>query len=294
MAFRPNQKKKEKAMTELRRRMTEDLQLAGYSQNTLDSYIISVQVLAKYYNRSPDLITEGEIRQFFLYLINERKVSCDSVTVYLCGIKFFYEKTLKRKWNISGIVKPARHKKLPVILSQCEVRTILGLVINPIYRMALTLIYACGLRVSEVVGLTTADIDGKRNILMVRKGKGGKDRYVHLPDRPLELLRAHYRIHRTDSGFLFPFKGGCIKIDNLQRAFKEAVLKSGVNKPATVHSLRHAYACHLLEGGEDIRTIKELLGHSSVSTTDIYTHVTGKITTRLHENLKGMMSDLRP
>lgn len=281
-------------MTELRRRMTEDLQLAGYSQNTLDSYIISVQVLAKYYNRSPDLITEGEIRQFFLYLINERKVSCVSVTVYLCGIKFFYEKTLKRKWNISGIVKPARHKKLPVILSQCEVRTILGLIINPIYRMALTLIYACGLRISEVVGLTTADIDGKRNILMVRNGKGGKDRYVHLPDRPLELLRAHYRIHRTDSGYLFPFKGGCIKIDNLQRAFKGAVLKSGVNKPATVHSLRHAYACHLLEGGEDIRTIKELLGHSSVSTTDIYTHVTGKITTRLHENLEGMMSDLRP
>lgn len=281
-------------MSELRKKMTEDLQLVGYSQHTLKSYIIAVRVLAKYYNRSPDLITEDEIRQFFLYLINERKVSSDSVTVYLCAIKFFYEKTLKRKWNISDIVRPARHKKLPVILSQCEVRTILGLVINPIYRMALTIIYACGLRISEAIGLTTSDIDGKRNILMVRNGKGGKDRYVHLPDRPLDLLRAYYRIHRNGSGFLFPFKDGHIICHNLQSAFKKAVLKSGVNKPATVHTLRHAYACHLLEGGEDIRTIKELLGHSSVSTTDIYTHVTGKITTRLHENLKGMMSDLQP
>ena len=160
--------------------------------------------------------------------------------------------------------------------------------------MALTIIYACGLRISEAIGLTTSDIDGKRNILMVRNGKGGKDRYVHLPDRPLDLLRAYYRIHRNGSGFLFPFKDGHIICHNLQSAFKKAVLKSGVNKPATVHTLRHAYACHLLEGGEDIRTIKELLGHSSVSTTDIYTHVTGKITTRLHENLKGMMSDLQP
>ena len=254
-------------MNKLRRRMKEDLQLAGYSQHTQDNYIIAVRVLAKYYNRSPDLITEDEIRQFFLYLINERKVSSSSITVYLCAIKFFYKNTLKRKWNIFDIVRPARSKKLPVILSQCEVRTTLGLVVNPIYRMALTLIYACGLRISEVVGLTTSDIDGKRNLLMVRNGKGGKDRYVHLPDRPLELLRAHYRIHRTDSGFLFPFKDGHIKIDNLQSAFKRAILKSGVNKPATVHTLRHAYACHLLESGEDIRTIKELLGHSSVSTT---------------------------
>jgi site-specific recombinase XerD len=230
---------KENVMNKLRRKMMDDLQLAGYSQHTLDNYIIAVRVLAKYYNRSPDLITEDEIRQFFLYLINERKVSSSSVTVYLCAIKFFYQKTLKRKWNISDIVRPARHKKLPVILSQCEVRTILGLVINPIYRMALTLIYACGLRISEVVGLTTADIDGKRNILMVRNGKGGKDRYVHLPDRPLELLRAHYRIHRTGTGFLFPFKGGHITIDNLQSAFKKAILKSGINKPATVHTLRY-------------------------------------------------------
>jgi len=128
-------------MTELRRRMREYLQLAGYSLKTVESYIITVQVLAKYYNRSPDLITEDEIRQFFLYLINKRKVTSSSVTVYLCGIKFFYERTLKRTWNLCGIVRPARSKKLPVILSHGEVQSILKLVLNPIYRMALTIIY---------------------------------------------------------------------------------------------------------------------------------------------------------
>jgi integrase/recombinase XerD len=281
-------------MTDLRRRMMEDLQLAGYSPNTQESYIITVQVLAKYYNRSPDLLTDDQIRLFFLYLINERRVSSSSVTVYLSGIKFFYERTLKRTWNLCGIVRPARSKKLPVILTHGEVQSILKLVRNPIYRMALTIIYACGLRISEGVRLTTSDIDGKRNLLMVRNGKGGKDRYIHLPDRPLELLRAHYRKYCAGSGFLFPRQDGHIRIHALQLAFRNAVLKSRINKSATVHTLRHSFATNLLESGEDIRTIKELLGHSSISTTDIYTHVTGKVATRLHANLNGIMSNLQP
>jgi site-specific recombinase XerD len=274
--------------------MTEDLQLAGYALNTILSYIMTVQVLAKYFMRSPDLLTEDELRQFFLHLINERKVSSSSMTVYLCGIRFFFERTLKRTWNIFGIVKPVRSKKLPVVLEHGEALCILALVLNPIYRMALTLIYACGLRISEGVQLTTCDIDGKRNILMVRNGKGGKDRYVHLPERALELLRAYYRIHRADSIFLFPLADGHIKINILQMAFKRALLKSGINKPATVHTLRHSFATTLLENGEDIRTIKELLGHSSISSTDIYTHISGKMADRLHDNLNGIMSDLQP
>jgi len=281
-------------MTKLRQRMMEDLQLAGYSPRTVESYIDTVRVLAEYYHRSPDLITEDEIRRFFLYMINERKVSASSVTVYLCGIKFFFEVTLKRTWKIFDMVRPVRSKKLPVVLSQEEVRTILMLVLNPVYRMALTLIYACGLRISEGVRLTRTDVDGKRNLLRVRNGKGGKDRYVHLPDRPLELLRAYYKPLGTDSAFLFPHKDGHIKADTLQVAFRTAVRKSSVGKPATVHTLRHSYATHLLENGENLSTIKELLGHSSIATTDIYTHMTGKVNTRLHVNLNGIMSDLQP
>ena len=281
-------------MTKLRQKMMEDLQLAGYSPRTVESYINTVRVLAEYYHRSPDLITEDEIRRFFLYMINERKVSASSVTVYLCGIKFFFEVTMKRTWKVFDMVRPVRSKKLPVVLSQEEVRAILILVLNPVYRMALTIIYACGLRISEGIRLTRSDIDGKRNLLRVRNGKGGKDRYVHLPDRPLELLRAYYKHLGTDSAFLFPHKDGHIKADTLQVVFRTAVRKSSVSKPATVHTLRHSYATHLLENGENLSTIKELLGHSSIATTDIYTHMTGKVNTRLHVNLNGIMSDLQP
>lgn len=282
-------------MTELRRRMREDLQLAGYSPRTVASYIDTVRVLANYYHRSPDLITEDEIRRFFLYMINERKSSASSITVYLCGIKFFYETTLKRTWRIFDLIKPLRPKRLPVVLSPEEVRIVLKEITHPVYRMALTIIYACGLRISEGLRLEVTDIDGKRRLLRVRNGKGGKDRYVHLADRPLELLRAYCRQHGIDSGFLFPHKeDGHIKKDTLEVAFRKAVHKSGVNKTATPHTLRHSYATHLLESGEDIRVIKDLLGHTSITTTDIYTHVTGKIATRLHVNLNGMMANLQP
>lgn len=281
-------------MTELRRRMREDLQLAGYSQRTIESYIDTVRVLAKHYRRSPDLLTEEEVRQFFIHLISERKLSRSSITVYLCGIKFFFVTTLKKKLNVLDMVRPQPSKKLPTVLSQEEVRTILKLVKRPIYRMALTLIYACGLRISEGVQLKVIDIDGKRNLLKVRNGKGGKDRYVPLHERPLELLRGYYRQYVKSSEFLFPRKDGHIFANTLECAFRKAVRESGVNKPATVHSLRHSFATHLLECGEDIRTIKDILGHSSIVTTDIYTHMTDKITTRLKVSLDGMMTDLQP
>ena len=282
-------------MTVLRRRMTEDLQLAGYSERTIESYIYSVQTLAKHFHRSPDLLTDEEIRQFFVHLIAERKLSASSITVYLCGIKFFFETTLKKKFNILDIVRPQRPKRLPVVLSQKEVRTILKRVKRPIYRMALTIIYACGLRISEGIRLQTTDIDGKRHLLRVRNGKGGKDRYVPLHERPLALLREHYRTNGTGTPYLFPLKSGHIQADSLQKVFKKALRESKVNKPsATVHTLRHSYATHLLENGEDISTIKILLGHSSIVTTDIYTHVTEKITLRLHNSLDGIMGDLQP
>src|ERR1035437_5460770 len=266
-------------MTELRRRMLEDLQLAGYSPKTIKSYIYTVRDLAKHYHRSPDLLTDEEVRQFFLHLINERKLSKSSITIYLCGIKYFIETTLKKKLTILDIVKPRSTKRLPVVLSQDEVGTILKLVKRPLYRMALTIIYACGLRISEGGRLTTSDIDGKRNLLRVRDGKGGKDRYVPLHKSAQELLRVHYRKFGEGSEFLYPNKESHIRIDTLQVAFRQALRVSGVNKPATVHTLRHSYATYLLENGENLSTIKDILGHSSIVTTNIYTHLTEKITT---------------
>jgi integrase/recombinase XerD len=281
-------------MTDLRRRMLEDLQLAGYSPKTIKSYIYTVRDLAKHYHRSPDLLTDEEVRQFFLHLINERKLSKSSITIYLCGIKYFYETTLKKKLTILDIVKPRSTKRLPVVLSQDEVRAILKLVKNPLYRMALTIIYACGLRISEGVRLTTSDIDGKRNLLRVRDGKGGKDRYVPLHKSAQELLREYYRKYGKGSEFLYPHKESHIRIDTLQVAFRKALRASGVNKSATVHTLRHSYATYLLENGENLSTIKDILGHSSIVTTDIYTHLTEKITISLHISLNDLLNGFKP
>jgi integrase/recombinase XerD len=236
-------------MTPLRQRMLEDLQLAGYSHRTIEHYVDSVRVLAKYYRRSPDLLTEEEVRRFFLHLIEDLKLSRSSIKVYLCGIRFFFGTTLKRPLNTLDIVRPRRTKRLPVVLTQEEVRSILKQVKVPVYRMALTLIYACGLRISEAVRLETTDIDGKRHLVMVRYGKGGRDRYVPLHQRPLELLREYYRSFAGKSNFLFPSLkfAGHVCTDTLQRAFKRALKDSGVRKRATPHTLRHSFATHLLE-----------------------------------------------
>lgn len=148
-------------MTELRRRMIEDLALAGYSPKTQRSFLDAVRKLAKHYMRSPDQLSEEEIRQFFLYLINRRKAAKSTVTIYLCGIKFFFEKTLGRLWPVFDLVRPRRSKKLPVVLSREEVRAVLKRIKHPIIRMALTAMYACGLRISEAARLTGENLRGQ-------------------------------------------------------------------------------------------------------------------------------------
>jgi len=279
-------------MTELRRRMMEDLQLAGYSPKTQKSYLDAVRGLAKYYMRPPDQLSEEEVRRFFLYLINKRKAARSTVTIYLCGIKFFYEKTLGRQWPVFRLVRPAPTKKLPVVLSREEVRTILNLVRNPMARMALTVMYACGLRISEGVKLTIADIDGDRKQLWVRCGKGWKDRAVPLADHVLKLLRLHHRTRGHGGKWIFPHGDGHIATDFLQRVFKEALRESGITKNATPHTLRHSFATHLLENGEDITTLQKILGHADISTTRIYLHLTKRISERLDKNLNELMADL--
>jgi len=284
--------KRRKIMTELRRRMLEDLQLAGFALKTQKSYVDAVQRLARYYKQSPDQLTEEEIRRFFLHLINERKSARSTVTIYLCGIKFFYETTLKRTWNIFGLVRPRHVKKLPVVLSVNEVRTIIGLIRKPVVQMALTLIYSCGLRVSEAARLRVEDIDGERCLLWVRGSKSGKDRSVPLSEPTLTLLRKFWRKTRTRE-WLFPGREGeHINIAVVQNAFKAALLESGINKKASVHSLRHSFATHLLECGVDIRIIQKVLGHGSITTTCIYTHLTDKITDHLNKTLNHLMANL--
>jgi integrase/recombinase XerD len=282
------------AMSELRRKMTEDMQLRGLSEKTREAYVAAVAGVAKFYNRSPDRLSEEEIRNFFLHLINERKAARSTVTIYLCGIKFFYEKTLGRKWVVFELIRPKKRLKLPVVLALEEVRRLLTLVRNPVARMALRMIYSCGLRLSEGIHLQVEDIDSQRMLVRVRNGKGGKDRDVPLPEKILEHLRAYWAAFRPPRPWLFPAKNkkGPLSDTSLQKTFKAAVRESGIGKDVSIHSLRHSYATSLLENGVDLRVIQQILGHKSPNTTSIYTHLTKKTVDRLHATVNYLMNEL--
>src|SRR5437899_5828381 len=249
-------------MTELRKRMIECLQLRGLSERTQESYVRAVRQLAEHYHKSPDLITEEELRQYFLFLKNVKHYACNTTTIAICGIRFFFERTLEKEWTSFNLVRPAPEKKLPVILSLEEVRQILGHIRLPRYRSCLATIYSCGLRLQEGTHLQVADIDSARMMIHVRHGKGAKDRYLPLPKPTLQLLRDYWKTHRNPV-LLFPAEGRDhidlmkstepMSKSSVQDAFHAALKQSGNNKPASVHTLRHSWSTHLLEAGVNLR-----------------------------------------
>lgn len=268
-------------MTALRERMLEDLRLRGLAPKTQEAYVGAVRKLAAHYHKPPDQVTEEELRQYFLYLTDEKQVSPSTLTIALTGIKFFYQRTLGRDWPTLDLVRPVREKKLPTVLSVEEVGLILSHVYNPRQRTCLGTLYACGLRLREGTHLQVGDIDSQRHLIHVRHSKGHRDRYVPLPEPCLKRLRDYWHSHRHPR-WLFPgihhpgpFAATVPMSDSsVQKAFKAALRASGVSKPATVHTLRHSYATHLLESGVNLRVIQAYLGHASPATTAIYTHLT--------------------
>lgn len=286
-------------MTPLRQRMIEDMHLHGLATKTQEAYVRAVRQLAEYCHKSPDLITEGELRRYFLYLKNEKHASASTFTLALCGLKFFYQHTLQRPWAILDLARPAPETKLPVVLSTDEVRQILSCLRRPHHRVCLTTIYACGLRLREGVHLQVSDIDGARCMLHVRHAKGGKDRYVPLPQSTLTLLRQHWSSHRHPHWlFPAPTRAGVplssatrpMDESGVQRAFRAALQESGVPKTATVHTLRHSYATHLLEAGVNLRLIQVYLGHRSFQTTTRYTHLTRETEALASEAINRVMA----
>jgi site-specific recombinase XerD len=260
-----------------------------------------VRQLAEHYHKSPDLITEKELRQYFLYLKNVKHYARPTTTIAICGIRFFFERTLAKDWTTFNLVRPAPEKKLPVILSVSEVRQILAGVRLPRYRVCLATIYSCGLRLQEGTNLCVADIDSARMMIHVRHGKGAKDRYVPLPHRTLALLRDYWQTHRN-LRLLFPAEGRHhidlmkstepMSKSSVQDAFHAALKASGNHKRASVHTLRHSWATHLLETGVNLRLIQEWLGHSSPATTSVYTHLTVKAEALGAAAINQLMSDL--
>jgi integrase/recombinase XerD len=285
-------------MTPLRKRMIEDLQLRGCSPATQQAYLWAVQKLARHYQKSPELLNEEELRAYFLHLRTVEHCAPGTLKIALSGIKFCLVVTLQRSWPSLGLIRPGREKKLPVVLSRAEVRALLQAVRAPVYRVCLSTIYACGLRISEGVAVQVDQIDSQRMVLRVR-GKGNKDRQVPLSTSTVENLRHFWKLHRSRP-WLFPASlqprtsqdQGHVDPDNLRQAFHAARQQSRINKPASVHSLRHSYATHLLEAGVSLRLIQEILGHRNPATTAIYTHLTAQVHAQLAEPLQALTQGL--
>ncbi len=262
-------------MTPLRQRMLEDMQIRNLSPHTQASYVQQVSQFARHFSKSPAELGPEDIRTYQVYLTNERKLAPESVLIAVSAIRFLYKVTLKKDWAFEEAIPTCKKpQKLPTILSPAEVLQLLACVRTIKQRAILTTCYAAGLRVSEAVHLKPTAIDSQRMVIRVEQGKGQKDRYVMLSAKLLETLRSCWRAVRPQE-WLFPgdHPGRPITSSAVELACKLARRSAGITKPVTPHSLRHAFAVHLLESGTDVRTIQLLLGHRSLATTARYLRI---------------------
>ena len=260
-------------MTPLRQRFTHDLQLRNYAPRTVDCYVRCVAAFARHFGQSPERLDAEHVRLYQLHLLGQRTSWC-RFNQSVCALRFLFRVTLQRPGAIDMVPYGKRPRPLPAVLSPDEVRRLFDAAGETTFRLILQTAYACGLRVSEVVRLKVGDIDSARLVVHVRCAKGRKDRLVPLSPLLLERLREHWRRHRP-ADWLFPGQrpGAPVSISHVQRLCQRAVRAAGIAKKASMHTLRHSYATHLLEGGTDLATLQKLLGHNQLSTTLRYTHV---------------------
>ena len=258
-------------MTTLRQRMLEDMSIRNFAENTQLSYLQEVSAYARFFDRSPDKLGPQEVRAYQIHLVQVRKLEASSVGIATSALRFLYKVTLKQTWAPDDIPMPKKPFKLPVVLSAGEVMHFLESVDSLKHRTILMTAYAAGLRVSEATHLRVTDIDSQRMVLRVDQGKNRKDRYVMLSPRLLDELRVYWKAVRPKT-WLFPgeIPGRPITRDAVGLACQKAHRACGIAKPITPHSMRHAFATHLLESGTDVRRIQLLLGHRSLATTSRY------------------------
>lgn len=267
-------------MGQLRDRMETDLRLKRYSPETRRHYLSVAKRFVKFHGgRPPGRMGETEVRAYLKSLL-DGGASQAVMLQNTAGLNFLYKMTLRRPAVMEHIPWPKRVKTLPVVLSGTEVLTVLSAIKNPVYRLVLTTAYAGGLRILEACNLRIEDIDSKRMLIRIYRGKGAKDRYVMLSERLLESFRDYYRSHRPPGPWLFPSKTNetmPIRPAGLRTALRKASISSGIGKHVTPHVLRHSFATHLLESGVDIRVIQILMGHTSLKTTALYTKVSSRL-----------------
>ena len=261
-------------MTPLRQRMLEDLQIRNYSPSTVECYVRSVAEFAKHFGKSPEQLGPEEVRSWQLHLLNEKRVKQSTYIQAICGLRFLYRNTLHQGIEFDRSPLPRYEKKLPVILSREEVKALLEAPKNLGHRAILATMYSAGLRVSEATNLKVSDLDRDRKVIHVRGGKGNKDRQVMFAESLRDVLVAYWRWKRP-TDWLFPgaIPGRPISREAVFETCQKAARRAGIAKPVHPHSLRHAFATHLLDDGVSLLVIQNLLGHANLKTTARYLHV---------------------
>jgi integrase/recombinase XerD len=291
-------------MSPLRQQMIAALHLSGKSERTQASYVREVRLLAQFYHKSPDRISEQELQRYFLHRKNVDGLAPASMRICYSGIRFFYQHVRQRDWSTLALLRAHTTHHLPAVLSVEEVRRLLAAATPFHNQVYFTTVYSLGLRLHAALCLQVADIDGQRLQVHVHRGKGAKDRYVPLPEDTLARLRTYWKTHRHPT-WLFPATGRDhpqsptaafpMSRSSVQGAFRKAKQRAKITKlGVAIHTLRHSYATHLLEAGVNPRLIQRYLGHTQLETTMISRHLTHKGQEEAYERLNTLMQGLLP
>jgi integrase/recombinase XerD len=291
-------------MTPLRQHMIAALPLSGKSARTQASSVREVRLLAQFYPKAPDRISEQELQAYFLHRKNVDGLAPASRRICYSGIRFFSQHVLKRDWSTLALLRAQTTHRLPAVLSVEEVRRVLQAATPLHNQVYFTTVYSLGLRLHEALYLQVSDIDGPRLQVHVHRGKGAKDRYVPLPEETLALLRTYWKTHRHPA-WLFPATGrdhpqsptaaSPMRRSSVQGAFRTAKQRAGITTMGVaIHTLRHAYATHLLEAGVNPRLIQRYLGHTQLATTMLSRHLTHQGQEEAYERLNALMHGLLP
>ena len=249
-----------------------ELKIRGFSKRTVDSYLYNNKKFLEFVKKDPESVDETDAKRYIAYLMSELKYRPSSVNLSISSLKFFYNEILRNS-AFNGLKPPKLEKKLPTVLTKDEVRKLIGAAENPKHKLLIEFIYSAGLRVSECVSLKLDDLDLQEKIGKIKHGKGNKERYIILSNNFIRHLNDYTIKKRDSSPFIFSVNNRPITIRQAQKVVKETAKKAGIKKRVFCHALRSSFATHLLEAGTDIRIIQELLGHSNLSTTQIYTKV---------------------
>ncbi len=263
-------------MTPLRQRMLEDMQLRCLAKATIRTYLHNVEKFSLYYNKSPEYLTSEDIKSYILYLVNKKKAAPLTINQKLNSIRFLWVHTLKREWELYGVIRQKASKTIPTVLNKEEINLLYSKIISQKHKMIFLFGYCCGLRIREILQLSPNDIDTERLCLHVRNTKGNKDRIVPIP-KSLQQELSFFKIGPRKKFFIFPsasYINRHLGTSTFQKVFSNLVKTCKIKKRATPHTLRHTYATNLMENGVALPVIQKLLGHKHIQTTLIYTHLT--------------------